>query len=121
MGKATHSVPDRELAGFEERDLPVRHDHVPAGRDPRAVLGNRATRALLAQAKLTVGASFDPLEIEADRVAAEVVRTLAEHPAPDQADHDCSGLGCSVHGHGSAGAARALRLEADLDEVPIGA
>jgi hypothetical protein len=123
MGKAwTHSVPEREPADSDERVLRVHHDRLPAKRDPRTVLGNRASRMLLAQAKLTVGASFDSLEIEADRVASEVVRTLtAGQAASGQVDHECSGPECSVHGHGSADAARSVRRALDLERAPIGA
>jgi hypothetical protein len=122
MGKAsTHSVPDRERADSEQRALRVQHDHAVAKRDPRTVLGNRSARTLLAQTKLTVGASFDPLEIEADRVAAEVVRTLTTQPAPEQADHQCSGPACSVHAQQPADAARSLRRAVDLDHAPMGA
>src|SRR5262245_1239128 len=121
MGKAsTHSARDRNRAESEERLPPVRGDRVSAERDPRTVLGNRSTRTLLAQAKLTVGASCDPLEIEADRVAADVVRSLVRHAVPDPAEHDCRGPECSVHGRLPADAALSLRRAADLGEAPIG-
>ena len=88
-------------------------------RDPRAVLGNRSARVLLAQPNLVVGASFDPLEVEADRVAADVVRTMASGPAPNRVDHAC-GEGCSLHGPRPV-AARAIRRAPNLEVAPIGA
>ncbi len=74
--------------------MPIPHGHAVAARDPRTVLGNRSARMLIAQPHLVVGASFDPLELEADRVAADVVRTMAAGPTPDRIDRDC-GAGCS--------------------------
>jgi hypothetical protein len=120
MGKApTRTDTERERRDHDGRAVPVPHDHRAATRDPRKVLGNRSTRVLLAQPKLVVGASFDPLEVEADRVAAEVVRTLASGPAPDRVDHEC-GTGCSLHGSGPVDARRISRVS-NLEAAPIGA
>ncbi len=120
MGKAsTRTVIHRQRRHHDGRVAPVPHEHVAETRDPRAVLGNRSARVLLAQPNLVVGASFDPLEVEADRVAADVVRTMASGPAPNRVDHPC-GEGCSLHGPRPA-AARAIRRAANLEVAPIGA
>jgi Domain of unknown function (DUF4157) len=120
MGKAsTRTVTHRQRRDHDRGVAPVPHEHVAAARDPRAVLGNRSARVLLAQPSLVVGASFDPLEVEADRVAADVVRTMASGPAPDRVEHAC-GEGCSVHGPGPV-AARAIRRAPNLAVAPIGA
>lgn len=100
MGKGTTRATqerDRRAPDVEAAHTP--QDHAPA-QDPRSVLGNRSTRLLLVQPKLVVGASADPLEVEADRVAAHVVRAMAAAPA-SATDHEC-GDGCAVHGSGSA-------------------
>ena len=120
MGKAS----TRTVTHSARRDhggpiAPVPHGRAAATRDPRTVLGNRSARMLLAQPNLVVGASFDPLELEADRVAADVVRTMAAGPAPDRADHDC-GVGCSSHGPGHV-VTRTISRAPDLEAAPIGA
>lgn len=122
MGKAsTRAVNDRERRDHHGRAVPVPSDHAAATADPRTVLGNRATRMLIGQPKLVVGASADPLEVEADRVAADVVRAIAAGPTTGPATHDC-GAGCSVHGSG-AGLARAIRRHRGHhhEPAPIGA
>lgn len=52
----------------------------------QATAGNRSTVAFFAnaQAKLTVGAVDDPLEIAADRAAEVAVRLLGSSPPPDE-------------------------------------
>ena len=82
-----------------------------ATHDARVVLGNRSTRMLLLQPKLTVGASYDPLEIEADRIATDVVRAMRSTATTAAADHEC-GDGCAVHGSGRA-AARTISRASD--------
>ncbi len=108
MGKGTtRTVIDRDRRAPDDRAARAHeHEHV-APSDPRTVLGNRAARMLLVQPKLVVGASNDALEIEADRVAAEVVRTIAAGPIAGQTDHEC-GDGCATHGSART-AARAIR------------
>jgi hypothetical protein len=116
MAKATtRSVTGRERSDQEGPTVETPHRHAPATSDPRTVLGNRV---LLAQPKLMVGSSSDPLEVEADRIAADVVRTLAAGPAPAGAGHEC-GAGCAVH----APVARTIRRHPGHhhDEAPIGA
>ena len=74
---------------------------------------------LVAQPKLVVGASFDPLEVEADRVAADVVRAMAAQPAPTRDGHGC-GPACAVRGSVPL-VHRAARRRAHTDGDPIGA
>src|SRR4051794_22126449 len=95
MGNASTRTTDRSPRDTHGGAVAQRR-HDPATPDPQAVLGNRAARMLLLQPKLIVGASNDALEIEADRVAAEVVRSITAGPAPAQADHEC-GDGCDIH------------------------
>src|SRR4051794_38604194 len=117
MGQASSGpVAESERRNPAARAAPAPHDHAPT-RDPRTVLGNRSARMLLAQPKLVVGASFDPLEVEADRVAADVVRTMASGPSPDRAHHECE-PGCSLHGPGPV-AARTISRARDTGAAPI--
>lgn len=66
----------RACACAERNERPAKAEHEPAldfdfGRIP---IHEPARRADMLQAKLVVGSSADPLEAEADRVAAEVIR-----------------------------------------------
>ncbi|MET0324058.1 MAG: DUF4157 domain-containing protein [Ilumatobacteraceae bacterium] len=117
MGTApTRTVSSRER-GQQDGPALVSHERSTEARDPRTVLGNRSVRTLLAQRRLAVGSSSDPLEVEADRVAADVVRTLAVGPAPD---HEC-GQGCSVHGSRPQLSRAIRRAPAHPHDAPIGA
>lgn len=146
MGRAsTHTMTDRDKAYRGRAAPPVRvdsSDRSPVAvntADAQSVLGNRSARMLLAQPKLTVGTTYDPLEIEADRVAADVVRTISAGPVPAPTApaaptdlvgplgpdaHEC-GAECSIHRSADIGGrpdvVLTVRRVADLDSPPIGA
>jgi hypothetical protein len=117
MGKASTRTVTHRARRDHGRPVPIPHGHAVAARDPRTVLGNRSARMLIAQPHLVVGASFDPLEVEADRVAADVVRTMAAGPTPDRIDRDG---GAGPDGSGPA-VARTISRAASPEAAPIGA
>ena len=106
MGKASTRAVNDKTRARTRRVAPERSTATPD--DERAVLGNRSTRVLLTQPKLVVGATTDPLEIEADRVATAVVRAMA------------SGSDRPVRGPGARVDRRIGRL-ASAEAAPIGA
>ena len=77
-------------------------DTNPLLRLQRAV-GNRAVVAALGQAKLEVGRVDDPLEAQADEVAARVVQTL------QSSSDGVSPSGASAPGHAYEGLARTIQ------------
>lgn len=121
MGReSTRTLTDKGPVGGQLRTRSAVQRAASPERDPRVVLGNRSSRVLLAQRKLTVGASHDPLEVEADEVAANVARALETHATPDESGHDC-GPACRLHNRGDVEVVRSLQLSSSLGLAPIGA